>query len=269
MQRKIKPLKYLGQNFLQFPQIAKKIVSLLGDIDGKNIYEIGPGMGALTEHILNTGANLTCFDIDIRSVDYLKEKFVNAPNLNIIHSDIRNISVDKLAAVIGNIPYNITNDILFWLLDNCKNIDKAVLTIQKEVAKRYTAKENTKDYGITTLALKLYGDAKICFNIPAAAFVPAPKVVSSVLLIEFNPELYKNIDKPALIKFIRAAFSQRRKILSNSLKQYFSAHQIELAKLSQTLSNSNKHYLKCRAEQLTLEDYISFFAVVNKLIRYL
>ena len=264
MLEKIKPLKHLGQNFLKSITIAKKIISLLGDIDKKNIYEIGPGMGALTEHILNTGANLTCFDIDKRSIDYLKEKFINAQNLTIIHSDIRNIIVDKPVSIIGNIPYNITNDVLFWLLANSQHIDKAVLTVQKEVAKRYTAKENTKDYGITTLALKLFGSAKICFNIPAAAFVPAPKIVSSVLLIEFDAEKYKEINKAELMKFIRAAFSMRRKILSNSLKQYFSEHNIDLAQLSQELSNSDKHYLKCRAEQLKIEDYISFFDVIGK-----
>ena len=262
MQKKIKALKYLGQNFLKSPQTANKIVALLGDIYNKDVIEIGPGMGALTTHIINNGAVLTCFDVDERSIKYLKEKFTDSPNLTIIHSDIRDIKLDKNVSIIGNIPYNITNDILFWMLDNVEYIGCAVLTIQREVAKRYTAKENTKDYGITTLILKLYGIAKICFNISATEFIPIPKVESSVLLIEFNASLYNELNKPALIKFIRAAFSQRRKMLSNSLERFFLDNNIDSQKISQQLLRIDKHYLKCRAEQLTLDDYIIFFNVI-------
>ncbi|MCL2040226.1 MAG: 16S rRNA (adenine(1518)-N(6)/adenine(1519)-N(6))-dimethyltransferase RsmA [Bacteroidetes bacterium] len=268
MSDKIKPLKYLGQNFLCSPQIAKKIVKLLGNIEGKNIYEIGPGMGALTTHIINEGANLTCFDIDLRSIDYLKQKFYNIPNIQIIHSDIRNINLseeNKNISVIGNIPYNITGDILYWLINNSDNIDCAVLTIQKEVAKRWIAKENTKEYGISTLALKLYGNTKICFNISPNSFHPKPKVTSSVVLIKFDKELYKDINKEALLKFIKSAFNMRRKVLSNSLNNYFNLHNVDKNQLAIHLSNHNKNYLKMRAEQLTLQDYIFFFDIVSKL----
>jgi len=266
MPDKIKALKHLGQNFLRSPQIAKKIVKLLGDIKEKYVYEIGPGMGALTSHILAEGANLTCFDIDLRSIEYLKEKFNDNPNLKIIHSDIRATAVKSPypISVIGNIPYNITGDILYWLLENSDYIDCAVLTIQREVAKRWTAKENTKEYGIPTLALQLYGNTKICFNINPDCFNPKPKVTSSVVLIQFDKERYKDINKVALLKFIKYAFNTRRKILSNSLKNYFSDHNIDTEQLSIHLSNHNKNYLKLRAEQLTLQDYIFFFHIVNR-----
>jgi len=266
MQKKIKALKHLGQNFLQSPAIANKIVSLLGDIANKNVLEIGPGMGALTSHLISSEADLTCFEVDSRAIEYLNEKFADTSNLTIIQTDIRNTKVNNYLSceqqklsVIGNIPYNITNDVLFWLLDNSDYIDRAVLTIQKEVAKRYTAKENTKEYGITTLALKLFGNSKICFHIPAGAFFPVPSVISSVLQIDFDSELYGGVNKLELIKFIRASFSMRRKILSNSLHRYFVEHNIDIVKLSQTLSHNNKPFLKCRAEQLTLEEYILFY----------
>jgi 16S rRNA (adenine1518-N6/adenine1519-N6)-dimethyltransferase len=262
MQKKVKPLKHLGQNFLTSTAIAKKIVLLLGNIKNQNIYEIGSGMGALTIHLVNSEANLTCFDVDIRAVKYLEEKYKDFNNIKIIHSDIRQIKFENIekssVSVIGNIPYNITNDILFWLLDNSEYINIVVLTMQREVAERYTAKPNTKQYGITTLALKLYGKAKIYFHIPAGAFFPKPKVMSSVLFIDFSDrKLYENVDKVELLRFIRVAFSQRRKILSNSLKNYFAERNIDVSKMDIS-------YLKMRAEQLTLEDYIDFWNKIRQ-----
>jgi 16S rRNA (adenine1518-N6/adenine1519-N6)-dimethyltransferase len=114
--KKIIPLKKLGQNFLQDTNIAKKIIGLLGDINDKIIYEIGPGMGALTEHLIKANANLICIDVDERAVNYLKEKFNDAKNIKIICDDIRNIKIpitENPISIIGNVPYNLTNEILF------------------------------------------------------------------------------------------------------------------------------------------------------------
>ena len=126
----IKPLKHLGQNFLTDTNIAKKIINLLGDIKDKKIYEIGPGTGILTELLINSGANLTCVEVDNRAVELLEQKFSSFSNFKIIHSDIRKITLPEIIcyastdttsfannknffSVIGNIPYNITNDIIF------------------------------------------------------------------------------------------------------------------------------------------------------------
>jgi 16S rRNA (adenine1518-N6/adenine1519-N6)-dimethyltransferase len=138
-----------------------------------------------------------------------------------------------------------------------------VLTIQREVAKRWTAKENTKQYGISTLALQLYADIKFCFNISPDSFIPKPNVTSSVVLIKFYKEIYKEVDKKLLLKFIKSAFNMRRKVLSNSLKEYFNVHNVDKEQLAIYLSKHNKNYLKLRAEQLTLQDYILFFEIVN------
>ena len=149
------------------------------------------------------------------------------------------------------------------MLDNCKNVDYAVLTIQKEVAERYTAKNNSKQYGITTLALQLYCTTKICFTIPPAAFFPRPKVNSAVILLDFtNKDLYKYIDKKGLIELIRSSFSQRRKVLRNALKSFIAMKNINIEDLQNQLESHRKPYLSMRAEQLTLEDYIFLFSII-------
>jgi 16S rRNA (adenine1518-N6/adenine1519-N6)-dimethyltransferase len=266
---KIKPLKIFGQNFLQDKNIANKIVDLLGDISGKQIVEIGAGMGALTELLLNRNANLTAFDFDERAIDYLKSKFNFAENLKIIHSDILKINLNDYTnekiSVIGNIPYNITNDIVFWLFDNSNLINRAILTIQKEVAERYIAKPRTKNYGITTIAMQLYATVKIAFHIPASAFYPAPKVTSSVLVIDFHKEnQFENIDKKQFLKLVRAAFSQRRKILNNAINFYLISRNINSELFTKIIQNQPKNYLKMRAEELTLDDYINLFSLIEK-----
>ncbi|MDR0926930.1 MAG: 16S rRNA (adenine(1518)-N(6)/adenine(1519)-N(6))-dimethyltransferase RsmA [Ignavibacteria bacterium] len=253
---KIKPLKNFGQNFLQDKNIATKIISKLGDIADKQIIEIGPGMGALTEILLANDAKVTAFDIDLRAIEFLQNKFAGMPNLSLVHSDIREVKledyIDTKTLVIGNIPYNITNDILFWLFAHSDVIQKAVLTVQREVAQRYVATPRTKDYGITTLAMQLYGKAKIEFHIPASAFYPAPKVTSSVLSIDFTDAPQLDVDKYYLLKLIRAAFSQRRKMLSNALQQFLTMQSI-------TTDAIPTNYAKLRAEELSLTDYIRLY----------
>ena len=280
MLEKIKPLKSFGQNFLKDKNIANKIIDLLGDVANKNVIEIGPGMGALTELLLARNAKLTAFDLDKRAIEYLNAKFkfhchialdavslFNEKNLKIIHSDIRNVSLSEYAddkiLLIGNIPYNITNDIIFWLFEQNNLLNKAVLTIQREVAERYVAKPKTKNYGITTIAMQLYASAKIAFHIPPSAFYPAPKVTSTVLVIDFSAQnRYCEIDKKELMQLIKAAFSQRRKVIGNAIKSYLTTKKIDFEKLSKQLENDEKNYLKMRAEELTVEDFICFYSVI-------
>ena len=267
MLEKIKPLKSFGQNFLKDKNIANKIIDLLGDIANKNVIEIGPGMGALTELLLERNAKLTTFDIDTRAIEYLKTKFSNTANLAVMHSDIREIDLNKYVAgeilLIGNIPYNITNDIIFWLFEHSDLLNRAVLTIQREVAERYTAKPKTKNYGITTIAMQLYASAKIAFHIPPTAFYPAPKVTSSVLSIDFSDKnKHIGVDKKQVLQLIKSAFSQRRKVINNSIKSYLSTLNIDFAKLSNLLESESKNYLKMRAEELTVEDFIHFYSLI-------
>jgi 16S rRNA (adenine1518-N6/adenine1519-N6)-dimethyltransferase len=264
------PIKALGQNFIQDKNICNKIVDLLGEIKNKNLIEIGPGMGALTGILLAREANVIAFDVDNRAVELLNNIFCkecNSNQLKMLLSDIRDINLkdytEEHISIIGNIPYNITNDIVFWLFENSEIINKVVLTIQREVAERYVAKPRTKEYGITTLAMQLYADAKIAFHIPASAFFPKPKVTSSVIVIDFsNENKYSNVDKKEIMKLIKAAFSQRRKVLANSLKTYLNARNIDIQKINDTLLEINLNFLKMRAEELNIDDYILLYGMI-------
>lgn len=262
----ITPLKSLGQNFLRDKNLSKKIVSLLGDIEGKTLVEIGPGMGALTSLLLDSGANVIAFEKDIRAKEYLLMHH-NSKRLMVHLGDIREVMlaeyVDTPISVIGNIPYNITNDIVFWLFDNVSLIRTAVLTIQKEVAQRYTAQPKTKDYGITTLAMQLYGTAKIAFHISPSAFYPPPKVTSSVLTIDFTtPSVgytdFVASDKEALLSLIKAGFSQRRKKLRSALKSYIAKHNLGVKEGQSVM------YLDNRAEELSLNDFIELYQALHR-----
>ena len=264
----VTPKKSLGQNFLLDKNISNKIVGLLGNIENKDILEIGPGMGALTDILLAKQAKVLAIDKDSNAVEYLTEKYKDKENLKILNSDIRTIDLSKLynnkISVIGNIPYNISTDILFWLLEHSNYIDQAVLTVQREVAERLCAKHKTKSYGITTVAVQLYGTAKIIFHIPPKAFFPAPKVTSSVLKIEFNDHI-NNSENKQIMSLVRTAFSQRRKMINNSIKQYLSNNNIESDLLAQYLEKENLKYLTQRAEELTVEDFVKFYKIISNI----
>lgn len=233
------PIKSLGQNFLIDKNLANKIVNQLDSINNKNVIEIGPGMGALTDILLSKNANVFAIDKDTRAVEYLTKKYKNNKNFTILNSDIRTVDLNLLnikdLLVIGNIPYNISTDILFWLFDFNNIINKVVLTVQREVAERLCAKYKTKTYGITTIATQLYGTPKIMFNIPSSAFYPAPKVTSSVLKIEFN-NVYNNINKKQILSLVKASFSHRRKKINNSIKQYLLNNKVNTVKLNEELN---------------------------------
>ncbi len=267
----IKPIKALGQNFLIDKNIAIKTINALDISDDDYIFEIGPGEGALTQLILSKTQQLTVIEIDRRAVDLLKQKF---DNLDVVFEDFLKIDFNLLAAkakqknikVIGNIPYYISSEIFFKLFENSHQISKVILTIQKELAQRLSAKQKTKDYGILTIATQLCGKAKILFEVSADCFFPKPNVTSAVIEFSFNKENAQlNSDYfKQIMKFIRAAFNQRRKKLSNALSTYFS--NISNGKdVILTIKNHHLYssFLHKRAEELTKDDFIAFFNFIN------
>ena len=264
---RITPIKALGQNFLKDKNLANKIVDLLGDISAKNIVEIGPGMGALTDILIEKKANVFAIEKDKRAFDYLTQKYSGISNFNVVNSDVREVNLFDLDMselyVIGNIPYNISTDILFWTFDFASIVKNVVLTVQREVAERICALPRTKDYGVTTIATKLYGKAKIAFHLPPSVFFPPPKVVSSALRIEFD-DTYENIDKKEVMRLIKAVFLQRRKMINNSIRPYLSERQISIEKLTIELESRNLNYLKQRPEELQVDDFINLYNIINE-----
>ncbi len=258
---KITPKKSLGQNFLIDKNISNKIISSLELSENDTVLEIGPGTGALTSLLLDEKINLTAVEIDKRAVEVLTNQFPSEifPNLKIINQDIRDYNFEggeSKIKVIGNIPYYISADILFFLFENSLNISRAVIMVQKEVAQRVCGKSGTKDYGILTIAAAFSSIARIAFDVSPNCFFPKPKVTSSILTFDFVNTLPANVKFKSIMKFVKAAFSQRRKTLKNSLKSYLDS--IEESRRNEFIIN-NEDILKLRAEALSPKDFIELF----------
>jgi 16S rRNA (adenine1518-N6/adenine1519-N6)-dimethyltransferase len=267
--KKIAPQKSLGQNFLTNKTIAARIVDLLGDISSETVLEIGPGMGVLTEFLVERSKNFAAVEIDKRAVEFLRDKFAN--KLKIINTDILKFDFADFAQsysdriqVIGNIPYNISTEIFFRLFENANYIEKAVLTVQKEVAQRVASSEGTKTYGITSVAARLVAVPRIAFDISAGSFFPAPKVTSSVLVLDFYENQKYKTKYNEIMELVRACFSTRRKMLKNAIQNYLNLKKIDIQKLEYDLKEQNLNYLSKRAEQLSLDDFLKLYEIISK-----
>ncbi|MEO8665657.1 MAG: 16S rRNA (adenine(1518)-N(6)/adenine(1519)-N(6))-dimethyltransferase RsmA [Ignavibacteria bacterium] len=221
-----RPKKFLGQNFLTDENLAKKIVSSLNAGPEDIIIEIGPGQGVLTKHLLGLSQNFYAVEIDKFIFEKLGSQY--GDKINLIHKDFLKLDLEKdihsagrKIKIIGNIPYNITTEILFKLFDIPDRIELAVLMMQKEVAARLTAKPDTKDYGILAIQTQLNTSPKILFNVPPSAFFPKPKVVSSVVRFDFNKKNEGLDDRKMFKELVRESFGQRRKTMKNSLTKFF------------------------------------------------
>ena len=208
----LKPKKRWGQNFLNDPNIAKKIISLLGDIKDEKILEIGPGEGALTNRI--DAKKITAVEIDKELCNNL-EKIEN-PSLFVVNEDFLKINLNDISfnKVIGNLPYNISSQIIFKIL-NHSNWNKAVFMIQKELADRIISKEGSRQYGRISIMIQSICQVKKEFNVSANCFFPKPDVESTVISLQKKKSTqvdYKNLEK-----IVKMSFSQRRKKLKNTL----------------------------------------------------
>ncbi len=245
--------KSLGQNFLFDHKITDKIANKSGQIEGKNILEIGPGPAGLTRSILkNNPKKLVVIEQDERAISLLEEIKTYYPNLEIIHGDALKIDANKIFSnqkfkIIANLPYNIGTVLLFQWLENLQNIESMTLLLQKEVVQRIISKPNSKKYGRLAVMINSFCESKSLFDIAPGSFVPAPKVTSSLVQITPLEKLNNNIDFKVLSKICAAAFSQRRKMLRSSLKSL----NIDVEDLL-TKCNIDP---SLRAEQLSLEDF--------------
>ncbi len=266
----IKPKKSLGQNFLKDRNIILKIAALANpDLP---VIEIGPGTGALTEELLKKFPGLKAIEIDSRAIEVLKEKFPYGeyPDFEIIHSDILKTDISAIYKkdfqVMGNIPYYISSQIFFQLYDATGYLKQAVLMIQKDLAKRLIAPVGRKDYGILTIAMALKGKCTIEFDVSPHCFYPQPKVTSSVIKMVFNP-VVNDSDFKSIMRIVRIAFSQRRKVLGNCLKPIINAlpdgKEEFIGRLNKVGMDAEKT-LRQRAEQLTIDEYILLNKCLNQ-----
>ena len=254
---KVKAKKHLGQHFLNDQQIAKDIVDGL-TLHGsyKEVLEIGPGMGVLTQFLLqNTDYHTRVVDIDGESITYLKKAFP-LKDADVIHGDFLKADLsqwyaDKFA-IIGNFPYNISTEILFKVLDYREQIPEVVGMFQKEVAERFAAKHGNKTYGITSVLLQAYYDIEYLFTVHENVFTPPPKVKSGVIRLKRNARTSLPCDEKSFFKVVKAGFNMRRKTLRNALKS------INVLNIPMDLPIFDK-----RAEQLSVEEFFNLTNIMT------
>ena len=261
-----KPKKFLGQNFLVDDNIAKKIVNSLDINKNDTVIEIGPGRGVLTKYISGLTENFHAVEIDKSIFEKLNSEY--GDKIKLIHKDFLKIDLDSeiisndlsgKIKVIGNIPYNITTEILFKLFETGDRIDSAVLMMQREVAKRLTAVPDTKDYGILAIQTQMHTIPKILFNVPPTAFFPKPNVFSSVVKLDFKKDLSGLKNRTLFRELVRESFGQRRKTMRNSLKKLFERNIIDSAEIDFDLSR--------RPENVTILEFKKLSNDIDCLIR--
>lgn len=246
----VKAKKHLGQHFLTDGGIASRIVnSLEPDERFKNVLEVGPGMGVLSDILFKkTEYQTWLIDIDAESVAYLAKKYPTLEN-RLIQGDFLKLDFKSLfegpMAIIGNFPYNISSQILFKILEERAQVIEVVGMFQKEVAERCAAKPGNKEYGILSVFLQAYFDVKYLFTVKAGAFNPPPKVLSGVLRLTRNEVSVLDCDERLFWQVVKTGFNQRRKTLRNSLSSLLDKEKM-----------GDYPLLELRAERLTVQDYI-------------
>lgn len=224
--RAFKAKKSLGQNFLFDANIIRKIIQLFAPQPNDFVLEIGPGFGALTENLLQSGCHYTGIEIDERLIFELQERFSDYENFTLRHVDFRKLDLSQLSSVhvsiriIGNIPYHITSSIVFSAFMHHNLIADMMLMMQKEVAERVVAGHGCKDFGILSVISQTYAQPEIVLTVPPTVFIPRPDIESAIVRWDFTQKQERQPEDPEFFRiFVRTIFNQRRKILRNTLKK--------------------------------------------------
>lgn len=221
----IRPKKSLGQNFLKDENIARKIVAALTLSKDDYVLEVGAGGGVLTRHLIQSGAFIVAVEIDQGLVKILAQQFKDQANFTLLHQDILKLSFEKIMPgrrdwkVVGNLPYHITTPLLFKIFRHKDLFQQATFMVQKEVALRIVAQPGSKDYGILSIFSQLHADVTKLFDVSRFVFFPVPQVTSSVIQWRFKHYIDLNNEELTVFhELVKKVFSQRRKMLRNSLK---------------------------------------------------
>lgn len=220
MTQQVRAKKYLGQHFLKDKEIARRIAESLPLSEALPVIEVGPGMGVLTQYLLeNPLIDLTAVEIDRESVEYLH---IHYPDLKLIEGDFLKMDLSSLFpdkfCVIGNFPYNISSQIFFKVLDYRDKIPYVAGMIQKEVAERIASKPGKKAYGILSVLMQAFYTIDYLFTVSEHVFDPPPKVQSAVIRFTRNEVEHLDCDEKLFRTVVKTAFNQRRKTMRNSLK---------------------------------------------------
>ncbi|MBQ7132923.1 MAG: 16S rRNA (adenine(1518)-N(6)/adenine(1519)-N(6))-dimethyltransferase RsmA [Ruminococcus sp.] len=253
--------KALGQNFLINPSVCPRMAEFCGAQKGVGVIEVGPGFGVLTHELCKLADKVVSIELDKRLMPVLKETMAEHSNFKVINEDILKIDLHKLiedefqgmkVVVCANLPYYITSPVIMKLLEEKLDIEAITVMVQKEAAQRLCAKVGTRDSSAITVAVNYYSEPKLLFHVSSGSFMPAPKVDSAVIRLDISGESrVKCKNEKMFFKVVKAAFSQRRKTVLNSIS---SSMGVSKADVESALADSSIS-LNSRAEQLTLEDF--------------
>lgn len=246
----IRPKKFLGQHFLKNEEIASRIVDSLEVDEGANVLEIGPGTGVLSKYLLERDLKLMLIELDRDSVTWLRSNFEDIDNLvvegDFLKMDLHDYYPSGKFNIIGNLPYNISSQIFFKVLDFRDQVEQVVCMIQKEVAQRITAGPGSKTYGKLSVLLQAFYEMEYLFTVEPQAFHPPPKVDSAVIRMKRNSIDKLNCDEKLFFRIVKQGFQNRRKTLRNALKPINLPDSIKADPV-----------LDKRAETLSVADYVT------------
>ncbi|MED7789192.1 16S rRNA (adenine(1518)-N(6)/adenine(1519)-N(6))-dimethyltransferase RsmA [Francisella sp. 19X1-34] len=252
MQYKTKAKKFLGQNFLQDENLIQKIINLANIKKQDVVLEIGPGLGALTRHLLSASSDVNVVEFDSSIIDTLIENCEKYGRPKVYNEDFLKFDINKISSqkikLVGNLPYNISSPILFRVIEMSDKIVDAHFMLQKEVVDRIVSAPNSKSYGRLSVILQYHFECSLILKIPPEVFYPQPKVDSAILRLKpiINKDFLKNYD--FFEKLVKQSFAQRRKTLHNNLKEILKNKQID--------PNTLPIDTKLRAENLSVEDFV-------------
>ena len=259
--------KKYGQNFLEDSELSEKIIEISGVSKDIEVIEIGPGLGFLTEKLIEKSKYLTAFEIDDDLIPVLKKKFQGRDNFSLIHEDFMTTDLGtflegkKNIKVVANIPYYITSPIINKLIEYRKNISEIYLMVQKEVAERIASEAGSRNMSLLTHAVQFYADAEYLFTVPKEKFTPVPKVDSAFLKIKmFDDERYeKQISEGEYFKYLKTAFSNKRKSIANNLSGEGYSKEVT----GDILEELGKTRL-ARTEEFSVQEFINLIEELKK-----
>ena len=257
--RKVRAKKSLGQHFLTDLSIAERIAHTLDDFKHLPVLEVGPGMGVLTQFLLDRGLDLTVVELDGESVNYLEASY---PQLHgriigedFLKMDLKRLYGDSPFCVIGNYPYNISTQIFFKVLDYRDQVACCSGMLQREVAQRIAEPPGSKTYGILSVLLQAWYDIEYLFTVDEHVFNPPPKVKSGVIRLTRNAVTDLGVDERLFKNIVKLSFGQRRKMLRSSLKPIFGANP----------SLMEGDVFRQRPEQLSVDDFVALTRLASSM----
>ena len=255
----IRPKRSLGQNFVVEPNTVRRIAELAGVGLGDRVVEVGPGLGALTLALLETGAEVTAVEIDDVLVDVLEEVAGDHGSLRIVHADAMGVDWESLLGagpwtLVANLPYNVSVPLVCDLLDDVPAIVRLVVMVQLEVADRLVASPGDDAYGLPSVKVAYHAEARKVGRVPPSVFLPRPRVDSALVDVVRRPEPLVAADPDVLFRLVRAGFAHRRKMLRGALRGSVDEAGLVAAGVDPTL----------RAEDLDLAQWAAIAAGVAR-----